>query len=103
VLTANPNHIGYHTNRNSEEFFKGTQSLETELIRICAEDIMQAANNSIDGYVSPGGTEANYKLCGFIEIISAKYFKQRTVKLLLFVQLTPTIPLIKDPHCSILI
>lgn len=59
VLTANPNHIGYHTNGNSEEFFKGTQSLETELIRICAEDIMQATPNSIDGYVSPGGTEAN--------------------------------------------
>jgi tyrosine decarboxylase/aspartate 1-decarboxylase len=57
----NPNHIGCHTltGEESEDLFHGTQKLEVELIKLVSEDILQAAPNSIDGYVAPGGTEAN--------------------------------------------
>lgn len=61
TLVSNPNHIGCHTlNENdSEPFFAGTQRLEKEVIRICAEEIFQAEPNGYDGYIAPGGTEAN--------------------------------------------
>jgi len=57
----NPNHIGCHTltGDEGEDLFRGTQRLEIEVIRIAAEEIMQAPPHSIDGYVAPGGTEAN--------------------------------------------
>lgn len=59
VLINNPNHIGCHTYSQGEEYFKGTQQLEIDLIRICSEEIFGAAQGSYDGYVAPGGTEAN--------------------------------------------
>lgn len=59
TLIQNPNHIGCHTLKESEAFFSGTQELERELIRICAEDIFKADEDAIDGYVASGGTEAN--------------------------------------------
>ncbi|NLR91609.1 MULTISPECIES: pyridoxal phosphate-dependent decarboxylase family protein [Flammeovirga] len=59
TLLHNPNHIGCHTQGVSESFFKGTQKIERELIEICGSDILKATPNSIDGYVSAGGTEAN--------------------------------------------
>lgn len=60
TLIANPNHIGVHTFGNEhEDFFKGTQEIEKDLIRICAEEIFGAEPNSYDGYVASGGTEAN--------------------------------------------
>lgn len=60
TLIANPNHIGVHTfGEEHEDFFKGTQQLERELIKICAEEIFGAKPNSYDGYVASGGTEAN--------------------------------------------
>ncbi len=57
----NPNHIGCHTltGDEGEDMFRGTQKIEVELIRMISEEIMQAAPNSVDGYVAPGGTEAN--------------------------------------------
>lgn len=58
-MVENPNHIGCHTFGSSEGFFSGTQKIEKELIRICSEDILLAAENSCDGYVAAGGTEAN--------------------------------------------
>ena len=58
TLIHNPNHIGCHTLGESESFFKGTQDIERELIRICAEDILKA-DADCDGYVASGGTEAN--------------------------------------------
>ncbi|MEO6306189.1 MAG: pyridoxal-dependent decarboxylase, partial [Bacteroidia bacterium] len=42
-----------------EDFFKGTQQLEKDLIKICAEEIFSAEPDSYDGYVASGGTEAN--------------------------------------------
>ncbi|MCB0401899.1 MAG: aspartate aminotransferase family protein [Flavobacteriales bacterium] len=60
TLIANPNHIGCHTlSDESEPFFKGTQQLEKELISICAEEIFAGDQGQQDGYVAPGGTEAN--------------------------------------------
>lgn len=60
TMIANPNHIGCHTlEGDSEVFFKGTQVLERKLIRLIAEEMLQASSNSVDGYVAPGGTEAN--------------------------------------------
>ena len=60
TLIANPNHIGCHTlESDSEEIFAGTQDIEKDLIRICAEEICQAQAHSYDGYVASGGTEAN--------------------------------------------
>lgn len=60
TMIANPNHIGCHTlDGDSEVFFRGTQQLERKLIRLIAEEMLSADENSIDGYVAPGGTEAN--------------------------------------------
>lgn len=57
----NPNHIGCHTlaEDEGEDLFVGTQRIEVELIRLISEDIMKAEPKSIDGYIAPGGTEAN--------------------------------------------
>lgn len=59
VLIHNPNHIGCHTYQKGESYFSGTHELEIDLIRICAEEIFGAPKNGYDGYVAPGGTEAN--------------------------------------------
>ena len=61
TLINNPNHIGCHTltEDGSEDLFRGTQQIEIELIKMISEDILRAPKNSIDGYVAPGGTEAN--------------------------------------------
>jgi len=60
ALIANPNHIGCHTLEGEKEpIFKGTQAIEKDLIRICAEEIFGAKPNEYDGYVASGGTEAN--------------------------------------------
>jgi tyrosine decarboxylase / aspartate 1-decarboxylase len=55
----NPNHIGLHTYHTSLPTFKGTQKIELDLLKICAEKIFKAKTNSYDGYVAPGGTECN--------------------------------------------
>jgi len=59
TLIHNPNHIGCHTLGDSEAFFAGTQELEREVIRICAEDILHGEPHQQDGYIASGGTEAN--------------------------------------------
>lgn len=59
TMVENPNHIGCHTLEQSEAYFEGTHALEREAIRICAEGIMGAEEDSCDGYVASGGTEAN--------------------------------------------
>jgi tyrosine decarboxylase/aspartate 1-decarboxylase len=56
---ANPNHIGCHTLGTSEKAFKGTQDLEVEVLNCLAVDLFKAEEGSFDGYISPGGTEAN--------------------------------------------
>lgn len=56
---ANPNNIGCHTVGKSEEAFKGSQELEKEVIKVLAEDIFKAEEDTYDGYIATGGTEAN--------------------------------------------
>ncbi|HAH36172.1 MAG TPA: aspartate aminotransferase family protein, partial [Algoriphagus sp.] len=56
---ANPNHIGCHTYGTSEFAFKGTQELEREVLNMIAVDLFKIDEGSFDGYISPGGTEAN--------------------------------------------
>lgn len=59
TYVANPNHIGCHTMGTSEKAFGGTQALEREVLDIVGVDIFKAIPDSLDGYISPGGTEAN--------------------------------------------
>jgi glutamate/tyrosine decarboxylase-like PLP-dependent enzyme len=59
LLWENPNHIGCHTYMDGEAAFKGTQEIEMELLRICAEQLLKSEKNEWDGYVSTGGTESN--------------------------------------------
>jgi tyrosine decarboxylase/aspartate 1-decarboxylase len=60
TLIANPNHIGCHTlGDEHENMFSGTQEIEKNLIKICAEEIFKAEHGQYDGYVASGGTEAN--------------------------------------------
>lgn len=59
VFMENPNHIGCHTLVGGESAFGGTHALERDLIRICAEEMMDAPVGGYDGYVASGGTEAN--------------------------------------------
>lgn len=59
AFVANPNNIGCHTLGTSEKAFKGTQTIEREVLDVIAVDIFKAQPNSFDGYISPGGTEAN--------------------------------------------
>ena len=59
AYVANPNNIGCHTFGTSEKAFAGTQQLEREVLDVIAVDIFKAKPNNYDGYISPGGTEAN--------------------------------------------
>ncbi len=61
TLIANPNHIGCHTHTKDkgEPFFQGTQKLEIEVIKVCSEQILGGEEDGFDGYIAPGGTEAN--------------------------------------------
>lgn len=59
AYVANPNNIGCHTFGTSEKAFAGTQNIEREVLNVIAVDIFKAEPNSFDGYISPGGTEAN--------------------------------------------
>jgi len=78
VLINNPNHIGCHTHSQGESYFKGTQQLEIDLMRICAEEIFAAGKGSYDGYVAPGGTEANIQT----QWIFRNYFqKEKSAKI----------------------
>ncbi|PWA04294.1 pyridoxal phosphate-dependent decarboxylase family protein [Flavobacterium psychrotolerans] len=59
TYVANPNHIGCHTLGTSEKAFRGTQEMEREVLNVLAVDVLKAKPNSFDGYIAPGGTEAN--------------------------------------------
>ena len=59
TYVANPNHIGCHTFGSSEKAFKGTQEIEREVLRVLAVDFFKMEDEQFDGYIAPGGTEAN--------------------------------------------
>lgn len=57
------NNIGLHTTGNEKEVgFGGTQTAEEEVIAMAA-DLMGATLKEVDGYISSGGTEANFMGC----------------------------------------
>ncbi|OYQ38434.1 aspartate aminotransferase family protein [Flavobacterium cyanobacteriorum] len=77
TFVANPNHIGCHTLGTSEKAFKGTQEMEREVLNVIAVDIFKAEPEGFDGYIAPGGTEANIEALWiyrnyFIDEYSAK-------------------------------
>ncbi len=73
TLISNPNHIGCHTlSHQSSSIFKGTQAIEKELIKLCAEQIFKGEADKQDGYVATGGTEANIEALW----IYRNYFKR---------------------------
>ena len=59
AYVANPNNIGCHTFGTSENAFYGTQEIEREVLNVLADDVFKCQPNEYDGYISPGGTEAN--------------------------------------------
>jgi glutamate/tyrosine decarboxylase-like PLP-dependent enzyme len=59
TFVANPNHIGCHTFGSSEKAFKGTQEIEREVLKVLAVDFFKLESEKYDGYIAPGGTEAN--------------------------------------------
>lgn len=59
TYVANPNNIGCHTFGTSEKAFSGTQDIEREVLNVLAVDIFRLNENEFDGYIAPGGTEAN--------------------------------------------
>lgn len=64
-LSLHSNNIGLHTNRSAKDRevgFGGTQEAENEVIAMAA-DILDAKPCEVDGYISPGGTEANIVGC----------------------------------------
>ena len=57
TYVANPNNIGCHTFGTSENAFSGTQEIEREVLNVLATDVFKL--DEFDGYIDPGGTEAN--------------------------------------------
>lgn len=75
----NPNHIGCHTltGDDGEDLFRGTQKLEVELIRMVSEEILKAEPNTVDGYIAPGGTEANIQAMWIYRNYYKKQFRAK--------------------------
>lgn len=59
AIIQNPNHIGVHTLGESEQFFRGSQQIEREVIELLSVDLLKAEHNTCDGFIAAGGTEAN--------------------------------------------
>jgi len=59
-VKSHPNNICTHTSSESEMGFLGTQRLEKEAIFMAAKMLgVQSPEGKIEGYLAPGGTEAN--------------------------------------------
>ncbi len=73
TYVANPNHIGCHTVGSSEKAFKGTQEIEREVLKVLAVDFFKLESEEFDGYIAPGGTEANIQAMW----VFRNYFKNK--------------------------
>jgi glutamate/tyrosine decarboxylase-like PLP-dependent enzyme len=73
TFVANPNHIGCHTYGTSEKAFKGTQEIEREVLNVLAVDVFKCRSEEFDGYIAPGGTEANIQAMW----VFRNYFKNK--------------------------
>ncbi len=83
AMIANPNHIGCHTLNESEAAFEGTQKIEAELIDICAKQIFAGKDESYDGYVASGGTEANIQAIWVLKRYFEKEFEAKSSEICL--------------------
>jgi hypothetical protein len=97
----NPNHIGCHTltEDKGEDLFRGTQQLEIELIRLVSEEIMHAEEKSIDGYVSPGGTEANIQALWIYRNYYKKQFRAKNHEIGVVFSTDSHYSFYKEPTC----
>lgn len=77
TFVANPNHIGCHTFGSSEKAFKGTQEIEREVLRVLAVDVFKCEEDQYDGYISPGGSEANIQAMWVFRNYFIKKFKAK--------------------------
>jgi len=73
TYVANPNHIGCHTVGSSEKAFKGTQEIERDVLKVLAIDVFKLESEEFDGYIAPGGTEANIQAMW----VFRNYFKNK--------------------------
>ncbi len=74
TYVANPNNIGCHTFGTSEKAFSGTQDIEREVLNVLAVDVFKLNENEFDGYIAPGGTEANIQALWIFRNIFIKEF-----------------------------
>ncbi len=93
AFIQNPNHIGCHTLGESESYFAGTQALEKEVIQLLSEDIFGAAENSCDGYIASGGTEANIQAVWMYRNYFANEYQARLEEIVLLAS--------EDTHYSV--
>ncbi|MCB9226603.1 MAG: aspartate aminotransferase family protein [Chitinophagales bacterium] len=75
TYVANPNNIGCHTYGTSEKAFSGTQEIEKEVLNVLAVDIFKIKENEFDGYIAPGGTEANIQALWIFRNLFFKKYK----------------------------
>ena len=93
TLIANPNHIGVHSfdDHQMEDIFAGTQELETEMLRMVAENMFKGEEKQQDGYVATEALKQIFRHNGSIEIILSRKKAQLMMKLRLFILRTPII------------
>ncbi len=90
---ANPNHIGCHTFGSSESAFKGTQEIEREVLRVLAVDFFKMEDEQFDGYIAPGGTEANIQAIWVFRNYFNNHFKAKNSEIAILAS--------EDTHYSI--
>lgn len=93
AIVQNPNHIGCHTLGESEHYFAGTQAIEREVIHMLCEDIFGAEENSYDGYIASGGTEANIQAVWMYRNLFINEYKAKPEEILLLAS--------EDTHYSV--
>lgn len=93
TYVANPNHIGCHTFGTSEKAFKGTQEIEREVLEVLAVDVFKCEVDQYDGYIAPGGTEANIQAMWVFRNYFNKTFKAKNSEIAILAS--------RDTHYSI--
>ncbi len=93
TYVSNPNHIGCHTFGTSEKAFKGTQEIEREVLKVLAVDFFKLENEEFDGYIAPGGTEANIQAMWVFRNYFANHFNAKNQEIAILAS--------KDTHYSI--
>ncbi len=93
TYVANPNHIGCHTFGDSESAFKGTQEIEREVLRVMAVDFFKMEDEQFDGYIAPGGTEANIQALWVFRNYFTNHFNAKASEIVILAS--------EDTHYSI--